>query len=222
MFPRILTKFIALDPRAIQLAMRYEFPHLMINSNRGTSQKGTSVIRYALTDGRHLHWLAVANYSTSRKHDGVRAKSTRGGPEYARASEDVRGGGSNVPAMSTAVRPGRWNARHRRCAHLHSVDGSVDKTDSMRRDFRGRQRRNEGKTQRKSAGSHERTAQESGDANVQAHRARECMMHLRTPGIGVRSGRCKVCILMSRDANGTHRACLHTAASISTRSCRRT
>jgi hypothetical protein len=60
------------------------------------------------------------------------------------------------------------------------VDGSVGKTDSVRRDFWGRRwrRRNE----RESAGAGERTAQESGDAHTA--RVRDTL----APIIGSRSG----------------------------------
>ncbi|KAJ7906416.1 hypothetical protein B0H13DRAFT_2274058 [Mycena leptocephala] len=60
----------------------------------------------------------------------------------------------NARATSTAARmdfSGRWIARRRRCTHVHRVDDSVEKTDSMRRGFW--RRRNDGETQRESAGA---------------------------------------------------------------------
>ncbi|KAJ7890020.1 hypothetical protein B0H13DRAFT_1887790 [Mycena leptocephala] len=142
MFPRILTKFIALDPRAIQLAMRYAFPHLMINSIRGTSQKGTSVIRYALTDGRHVHWLAVANYSTSRKVDSgwPRARARQRG--CTRRGKQCAGHVHRGPIWKVECAPSQMHA-----STLCGWFGGKDGFDAQ--GFWGR-RRNEDETPRES------------------------------------------------------------------------
>jgi hypothetical protein len=77
----------------------------------------------------HLQMVdTVANYSTSCKHDGVRAKSTRGAP--ARMYE---GGRKQCASLVYSGSRGRWIVR----THAHLCRWSVGKTDSMRRNFEG-------------------------------------------------------------------------------------
>jgi hypothetical protein len=77
------------------------------------------------------------------------AQTRRGMREVARTGEDVQGGARQCAGISTAEGGLRAavDARMYTC-----VEDFLEETDSMRRDFRGRRRWNEGETQRESAG----------------------------------------------------------------------
>ncbi|KAJ7853229.1 hypothetical protein B0H13DRAFT_2581055 [Mycena leptocephala] len=134
--------------------------------------------------------ITVANYSTSRKHDGVRAKSTRSHPERARRQGCARRG----KAMRWECPPqfDREGALHAAAdTRMYTcADGSVSMVRWKRRircagrDF-GRQGRNEGETQRESAGAGERNSGEQRCVTRMCGcRVHEGMMRLRTPSIG--------------------------------------
>ncbi|KAJ7906407.1 hypothetical protein B0H13DRAFT_1880640 [Mycena leptocephala] len=77
------------------------------------------------------------------------AQTRRGTREVARTGEDVQGGQGNVPASP----PRKVDWRAAADARMYTcVEDFLEETDSMRRDFRGRRRWNEGETQRESAG----------------------------------------------------------------------